>query len=278
MFNRYRYLWQWFYRLSWKKIIQINVLMLLIVVIPISINLAKNPTRTKSEAALLAKPQPVTSNFETPTGPPKIFLVDHFFGKVGDAVLVHGENLGGFNKNSWLSLAGERIGPDNLIGWAGNYIEFKVPKGAQSGLVEVNVLGEKTSWQGTFLVTNEAVKTELRLQGLGETATLTAQGLNKAKELLIWFLTISGEGNVTTTAFPGIDISQREFDLPIGKINEVKLTFLDEKLTADSLLKFVPLVEVKKAEEQLIGIAYGQLTDDNQNLMLLQVHPLYISF
>ena len=97
----------WFYHLSWKKLLGFSTLALVIAIIPLALQSANSPTRTRSEAALITKPQPVSSEFVTPKGPPEIYLVDHFFGKVDDAVLVHGANLGGLSGNTSVSLSGQ---------------------------------------------------------------------------------------------------------------------------------------------------------------------------
>ena len=131
---------------------------------PLAREAAVNPTRTRSEAALIVpKPEEITGEFETPKGPPEIYLVDHFFGKTGDAVLIHGENLGGVHQNIWVSVGGKKITRDDMVSWTGSYIEFKVPASAVSGVVEVSILGQRSTWPGMFFVTSEKTETELRL-------------------------------------------------------------------------------------------------------------------
>ncbi len=171
---------KWGYKLSWKKILGINTLLLLVITIPLVINAVLNPTRTRSEAALL-HPEPISTESKTPSEPPEIYLVDHFFGKEGDAVLVHGSNLGGWHENSWISLGGKKISEENLVTWAGNFIEFKVPEGTVSGPVEISILGQRIMWEGTFYVIDENTETELRL----ENGKLTGKGLTDGKELMV---------------------------------------------------------------------------------------------
>ncbi|MDZ7586369.1 MAG: hypothetical protein U0946_01325, partial [Patescibacteria group bacterium] len=60
----------WFYKLSWKKIIGFSLFLLIVVAVPLSIKIANNQTRTKSQATLVQpSAQPVTTQFETPQGP-----------------------------------------------------------------------------------------------------------------------------------------------------------------------------------------------------------------
>ena len=264
---------RWFYRLSWKKIVGVALFSLIVAVMPAALKIAQNPTRTRSEAALLPQPQPVTNNFETPTGSPVIYLVDHFFGKVGDAVLIHGENLGGLHKDSFVSLSGKLIGTENLISWTGSYIEFTVPAQSQTGKIEVSILGRKTSWEGTFFVTDENTEAELRL----EDGYLKAKEITDGTELLVWFLVINGEGKVSLTVENGVSLEASSFDLPIGKVYSTKLK-LPDRVASQSSLGLVNLVKVNKSEEMLIGIARGELKDKQGNLIPLQLHPLYVSF
>ncbi len=264
---------RWFYKLSWKKVMGLGVLALTVAVLPTAMKVALNPTRTRSEAALLPQPQPISDQFEVPTGPPVLYLVDHFFGKTGDAVLVHGKNLGGVDENSWVSLGGQKIGVENLVSWTGNYIEFIVPSNARSGKVEVSILGKRTALEMMFFVVNENVEAELRLQD----NYLKAKEINGGKELLVWLLVLRGEGVVKMTPVNGVTMSSREFDLPIGKIYEARLG-LPRSIASQSAVNLVSLLEIEKTEEMLIGVARGELDNGSGQLLPLQVHPLYVSF
>jgi len=270
----------WFYKLSWKKMLGIGGLLLIVMGAPLAVNLATNPTRTRSEAALLPRPQPVTTEFETPRGLPKIFLVDHFFGKVDDAVLIHGENLGGLHEDSWVSLAGKKIGVENLVSWTGSYIEFKVPAGAKSGLVEISVLGKRTVWPGMFFVTDQATEAELRITGepTSNQGQVLAKSIKGGQELLIWLLVISGDGDLKLGSAEGVRIKQsRTIDFPVGKVYEAKLS-ISSSIATESQARLVPLLTITKADEQLVGIARGELGDGKGALIPLQLHPLYVSF
>lgn len=268
----------WFYRLSWTKIIGLAFLVLTVVALPLAKDVATNPTRTRSEAALLPKPQPITQEFETPKGPPKIYLVDHFFGKTGDAVLIHGENLGGLHQNSWVSLNGKKISVDDLVSWTGNYIEFKVPNGAQSGIIEVSVLGQKASWQGIFLVINTTTETELKLEKLTDrTAQLKGKNLQAGQNLLIWLLVINGDDQLILKPASGINIEQTDFKLPIGKIYEIKLVLNSQVKTA-SRLQLADLLRIEKTTDLVVGIARGELSNEQGAIIPLKVSPLYVSF
>ena len=263
----------WFYQLSWKKVIGLSLFLLIVVMVPISIQVANNRTRTKSKAALIQPSvQPVTTAFQTPTGPPKIYLVDHFFGKVGDSVLIHGENLGGLHQQSSVVLAGQKISEENLVSWTGKYIEFKVPANARSGRVEINILGQRTSWPGIFFVTDDSVQTEINLNKSNSDpnlANLTGTNLEGGQELLVWLLIINGDGELKLTAGSGLTMTQTTMSLPLGKIYEVKLG-LGKNLTQ--------LLKVEKNDIQVVGIARAELSTGDGRLIPLKVNPLYVSF
>jgi len=269
----------WFYKLSWKKVMGLGMLLLTIGALPLARQAALNPTRTRSEAALLPVPQAVTDEFETPEGPPKIYLVDHFFGKTGDAVLIWGDNLGGLHNDSWVSLGGKKIGLDNLVSWTGSYVEFKVPDGANSGIVEISVLGKRTSWPGMFFVTNEATETELRLinESSSKLAKLMAKNIEGGNELLLWILVINGEDNLKFQASSGVRIEEESFNFPVGKVYELGLK-IDESKAVASNKQLVELLKVEKTLDFEVGVARGELSTPQGGIIPLQLHPLYMSF
>ncbi|MFC1627129.1 hypothetical protein ACFL18_01055 [Patescibacteria group bacterium] len=268
----------WFYKLSWKKMLGITAFALTIAVAPLSVRIATNPTRTRSEAALLPQPQPITQEFETPTGPPEIYLVDHFFGKTGDAVLVHGTNLGGYHQDSWVSLSGKKITDEDLVSWTGSYIEFKVPAEAKSGVVEISVLGKRTKWDGIFFVTDANTKTILSLKPEAENvAKLTAYDMDDSNELLVWFLVVKGDGSVKLTPESGVNMTQKVHNFSVGTVYEANLKF-SKSLAAQSTTQAVPLLSLQKGEDQIIGIARGEMSNSGGVIMPLQADPLYVTF
>jgi hypothetical protein len=267
---------KWFYRLSWKKIGSIGGLALALAVLPLLRQVATNPTRTRSEAALIPQPQPISKEFVVPQGPPQIFLVDHFFGKPEDAVLIHGTNLGGFHPQSFVSINGVKIETEDLVSWTSDYIEFKVPKKATSGIVAVSILGQTASWPGIFFVTSDQTEAELRLVGNNNTANLMAQNISGGQDLLVWILVIKGEGQLTITGNQtSATISTQSISL--GTIYEVRLN-LPSQLTSQSTNQLINLLTITKNDDQLIGIARAEISTANGQLIPIQAHPLYVSF
>src|SRR3989344_5053090 len=267
---------KWLSRLSWKKITAVSGLALALAVLPLIRNAAVNPTRTRSEAALLPQPQPISKEFVTPEGPPQIYLVDHFFGKVGDAVLIHGANLGGLHPQSLVFLNGVALSTSDLVSWTSDYIEFKVPQNASSGSVAVSILGQPAAWAGTFFVTNDTTEAELRLVGANNRAALTAQNIAGANQMLVWILLIKGEGNLNIQSSVA-SLSVSILDLPIGRIYQVQMP-ISASLAAESTTRPVSLLSVTKSDDQQFGIARAEITRPDGGLIPVQSHPLYVSF
>lgn len=271
---------RWFYQLSWKKISGVAALLFLVAIIPLSLKMVNDRTRTRSEAALIhPSPQAITTKFETPAGPPKIYLVDHFFGKPGDAVLIHGENLGGLHKQSSVSLSGTKIPEENLVTWTGSYIEFKVPENAKSGQVEINILGQKTSWPGMFFVTNEQTQTEVNLiknANNPDLAYLNISNPQKADELLVWLLIVNGDGNININGLNEMTTEQKVYSFPIGKVYEIKMN-LGGKVKNTGFNQDINLLAITKNDKQVVGIARAELSTGG-SLIPLKVNPLYVSF
>lgn len=263
----------WFYRMSWKKILGFGTVALIAIALPLARNAALNPTRTRSEAALLPKPQPITSEFQTPKGPPQVFLVDHFFGKIGDAVLIHGENLGGLHQNSSVYLSGQKITEENLVSWTGDYIEFKVPAGAKSGKLEVDILGKRTSWPGIFFVIDQNTLSEIDLRkdaNNPRAADLIMSNLKDVKELLLWLLIVNDGGELALTPGAGVSMEQSSMTYPIGKVYEIKLKLNNP---SNNLLRIV-----KSTDLQTVGIARAEFVRNDGTLVPIKSSPLYVSF
>lgn len=259
----------WFYHLSWKKLLGWSGLVLAAAVVPLALTAANSPTRTRSEAALISKPQPISTEFVAPKGPPEIYLVDHFFGKTNDAVLVHGANLGGFSEQTSLSLSGQQIPQENLVSWTSDYIEFKLPVGAKSGQVSVNILGQTAEWPGTFWVTDANTAAELKLEKVNEQqARLLTRNINAGNGLLVWLLVFQGEGGIEIQSAGGIELNSQIKTLPLGRIYELELKF-------SGGTGWTTLVTITKKDGQMVGIARAEVQGTN---LPIKSHPLYVSF
>jgi hypothetical protein len=260
---------RWFYQLSWKKIFGAGVTLLLLAAVPLSLKIANEQTRTRSQAALIhPSPEAVTVKFETPKGAPKIYLVDHFFGKAGDSVLIHGENLGGVHPQTAVYLGGQKIAEENLVTWTGSYIEFKVPQGAKSGPVRVDILGKTAEWPGTFFVTASGAEAEITLEKNSadpNTASLTLSGAFAAKDMLVWLLVINSE---SALKFSQTTAGITQFTTPLGRVYELKFSSVKNGL----------LAQISKPKDSQVGIARTEITLPDGTLFPAKSHPLSVSF
>lgn len=268
---------QWFYRLSWQKLLGGGALLLAIAVTPIIVRMANTPTRTQSEAALLTRTEPISKEFESPAGPPEIFLVDHFFGKVGDAVLVHGDNLGGFDPATKLYINNTLVTEADLVTWTGDFIEFKVPNNAKSGKVAVEILGRRDEWEGSFYVVNNSTLGEAALDKLNASqAQLKIAHVSGAKKLLVWLLNYYGAGELRVASEPGVRIETRRKEFPIGTVEELIIE-LDDSLSQRLDVDWVNLATVTKVGDQMVGIARVEVMEP-ANAYPIKVDPLKVSF
>ena len=191
-------------------------------------------------------------------------MVDHFFGKADDAVLVHGANLGGFSERTSLSLNGQTISQENLVSWTADYIEFKLPAGAKSGRVSINILGQTTEWPGTFWVVDDKTTAELRLEKVNNLqARLSARNISGS--LLVWLLVFQGE-NKSIEIVP--DLKPQIKTLPLGRVYELNLNVAPAS-------EWMTLATITKKDGQAVGIARAEISGTN---IPIKVHPLYVSF
>jgi hypothetical protein len=267
---KWRRLLIWFYRLSWKKLLGFSGLALAVAAAPLALKSANAPTRTRSEAALITRPQPVSTEFVTPKGPPEIYLVDHFFGKTGDAVIVHGANLGGASEKTAVALAGQTIPADHLVSWTSDYIEFKLPAGARSGKVKVNILGNQAEWPGTFWVTDSTTTAELKLEKLNQRqARLLARNIDAQSGLLVWLLVFQGETKgIEIVPAANVNFQLQPKTLPLGRIYELNFRFPPNN-------NWINLATITKKDDQAVGIARAEVSGAT---IPIKVHPLYVSF
>ncbi len=141
-------------RFSFKKIIGATALLIMVLAIPVTVWVSQQETRLASRAEF-EKPaliKPVTRYGPLSPGEPRINLVWPFLGKVGDAVLIEGENFGDNPENKQLSIGNVAVGEDKINRWTPNLIEFIVPQNSFSSSISLTVGGKKASWPYLFTV------------------------------------------------------------------------------------------------------------------------------
>lgn len=150
-------------KLSFKKIAGLTFVVALALAIPLTVNVALKQTKLGSQA-LFEKPQPIipTKQYGAPSeGEPVITLVWPFLGKVGDSVLIHGQNLGNNPIDKSLKVGSESVIEEEIVRWTPDLIEFMIPQQAKAGPVNLTVAGQSASWPYPFTVYSLDTKTQV---------------------------------------------------------------------------------------------------------------------
>ncbi len=120
-------------RLSWKYVIGMNLTVLALAVTFMSTNSVKQTTENRSQAKEVL-PTPLSQIIIDAKNPPRLINPDISWGKIGDAILVKGKNLG--NIPFGTLKIGNTIVPSNLIvEWNPTYIVFTIPADSNTGLI-----------------------------------------------------------------------------------------------------------------------------------------------
>jgi len=150
-------------QLSFKKIAGLTFVAALVLAIPLTVNVAMQQTKLKS-SAFFEKPQPIIPTKQygaASSGQPVITLVWPFLGKVGDSVLIHGQNLGNNPIDKSLKVGSEPVIEEEIVKWTPDLIEFMIPQKAKAGPVNLTVAGQLASWPYPFTVYSLDTKTQV---------------------------------------------------------------------------------------------------------------------
>lgn len=122
--------------IPWKYVIGMNLAVLVLAVSFVSISSVNKTTENRSQAKE-ALPTPLAVVKFDPKSPPRLIDPDISWGKVGDAVVIKGENLGTVPFGT-LKL-GEIIIPQSaIIAWEPNQIVFTIPEKAVTSSITLN--------------------------------------------------------------------------------------------------------------------------------------------
>ncbi len=126
--------------IPWKYVLGMNLTFLVLAVSFTSINTVRQSTENRSQAedAPYGASPTLTQISITPGYPPKLINPDVSWGKVGDDVVVIGENLG--TKPFGILKLGDQVIPTSqLIDWTPTQIVFTIPAKATGGLITLTV-------------------------------------------------------------------------------------------------------------------------------------------
>lgn len=155
--------------LTWKRIVGFNVVLLLVLMIPLTVNLARTSKENRSGAAGELEPAPIIPSPSYPANPPAIDRVTSFFGKPGDTVVLIGTNFGDYQWASKVYVGAVEAPKEAIVRWSPSILEVKIPEGARSGKVWVNVNGRQANWNGNLLLYDSARAAQIGIQKISTT-------------------------------------------------------------------------------------------------------------
>lgn len=158
--------------ISFKKLTGISLILTFSLMVPLSVWVVQQETKTTGQA-YFEKPE-VPENKEVieakveygqpSAGNPQITLVWPFLGKVGDAVLIHGNNFGDNPRDKNLIFNQQIVSEDQILRWTPDLIEFLIPQTSPKSLSEalsLNVAGKTARWDYPFTVYDLNTKTRV---------------------------------------------------------------------------------------------------------------------
>lgn len=155
--------------LSWKRIVGFNVVLLLVLVIPLTVQLVNTDTENRSGAAGELEPSPIIPPPNYPVNPPTLERVNTFFGKTGDTIVLIGTNFGDYQWGSKVFVGNVEAPKEMIVRWSNNILEVKIPEGARTGKVWVTINGKQASWGGNLILYDKARATQIGIQKLSAT-------------------------------------------------------------------------------------------------------------
>ncbi len=260
--------------LTWKRIISFNLVLFLVLIVPISIQLAQQDTENRSGAAGEVEPAPIIPPPNYPVNPPSIDRVSTFFGKAGDTIVILGANFGDYQWESKVFVGNTEAPKDAVVRWSNNIVEVKIPDGARTGQVWINSNNREAKWEGSLLLYDVARAAQIGMQKIsstnGKVYTVNASGVVRG---MVEFAYVSEP--FTITPLSGITVtSQTQSADSLGK--KMKLVFETNPLQSTKTELFdysypgLGTIEIIRAE---IFDASGKLLPIFSNPLAIKVTP-----
>lgn len=255
--------------LSWKRVLTFNVGLFIILIIPLSVNLAQTSTENRSGAAAEIAAPSVTPPPNYPAEPPKLERVTMFFGKPGDTVVLLGNNFGDYQWGSSVYVGNAVAGTDNIVRWSNSVIEVKIPDSARSGKVWITVNGVQSAWNGTLLIYDGSAsspKVALERLSANEASFHVSQGSRVAAGMVE--LGYVSEPLEIVPA-PGVRVtSQTQSADALGKKMQINFE-LDGQSPLD-----LPVFSIKHPGIGVIELVRVELYDADRSLLPIYADPL----
>jgi hypothetical protein len=115
--------------IPFKYVAGMNIAILVMGATFLSINTVSQTTENRSRAAETPLPSPILSITLDPRNPPQLLNSDPDWAKIGDALLIRGQNLGAVPFGE-LFLGEIPIPPQNIVEWAPDHIVVTIPNSA----------------------------------------------------------------------------------------------------------------------------------------------------
>ncbi len=254
--------------LTWKRVIGFNVVLFLVLIVPLSVQLAKTTTENRSSAAGVEAP-PVIPPPNYPTQVPKIDRVNTFFGKSGDTVVLLGANFGDYQWASHVFVGSAEAATPSIVRWSNNVIEVRIPDSARTGKVSVSINGKQAQWEGNLLLYDPVTAAKIGLQKIsGGTGEIVVTNASRAVKGLIELSYVSEP--ITIQAGPGITITSQSLST--------------DSLGKKILISFESTTPLSSTQTQLVTYTYpgigaieilrGELYDNSGRLLSVYADPL----
>ena len=153
------------YNLSLKKALGFVLILSIFLSIPVIsvllqrektlFSLAGNNVSTEEKVDESLIPYPIVG--------PEVYLVDKFYGKPGDSVLIYGKNFGEVRKESEIHLNKIALDRSLINFWSDGELEFVIPEGVGVFTVSVWINGNEASWFGKLNVFDSSVNDKLSI-------------------------------------------------------------------------------------------------------------------
>lgn len=126
-----------------KYIVGMNLAVLVMAITFLSINSVDQTTEHRSQAAETPLPSPILTITVDPRTPPQLLSSDPDWAKIGDALLIRGQNLGEVPFGE-LFIGNVPIPPQNIVEWAPDHLVITIPNSAATAPLLIKFNGDKT--------------------------------------------------------------------------------------------------------------------------------------
>jgi len=254
--------------LSWKRVLTFNVGLFLVLIIPLSVNLAQEDTENRSGAAGEIDVPAVTPPPSYPVEAPRLDRVSMFFGKKGDTIVLIGNNFGDYQWGSSVYVGNVVAPADAVVRWSNSIIEVKIPETARSGKVWLSVNGRDASWDGNLLLYDEISSTKVGLNRISATeAQFVVDGATNYKNGLVELGYVSEPLNLTAGENITIE-SQTQGADALGKKMQIRFSVGNNNTAQRTIFS------VSHPGIGAIDIVRAELYGESGNILPLFADPL----